>query len=82
MEEIHVDEHSSIPTVKTKIPTQLILCVLCIQICEAVNITVIFPFLAFMVEDMGYGGSYLGVYAGAFAASFNLAQFSSSLLWY
>jgi hypothetical protein len=81
MEEIHIDERSSVPLVKTKIPAPLIFCVLCIQVCEAVNITVIFPFLAFMVEDMGYGGAYLGVYAGAFAASFNLAQFSSSLLW-
>ena len=65
MEEVHIDEQSSsLPLAKTKLPTQLIICVLCIQVCEAVNITVIFPFLAFMVEDMGYGGAFLGVYAG------------------
>jgi Major Facilitator Superfamily len=42
---------------------------------------VLFPFVAFMVEDLGYGGSQLGYYAGGLAASFCGAQFCSSILW-
>lgn len=42
---------------------------------------VLFPFLAFMVEDMGYGGERLGFYAGMLAASFCAAQFTSSIPW-
>ena len=34
-----------------------------------------------MVEDLGYGGSQLGYYAGGLAASFCGAQFCSSILW-
>ena len=41
----------------------------------------LFPFVAFMVEDLGYGGSQLGYYAGGLAASFCGAQFCSSILW-
>ena len=41
----------------------------------------LFPFVAFMVEDLGYGGTQLGYYAGGLAASFCGAQFCSSILW-
>lgn len=34
-----------------------------------------------MVEDLGYGGSQLGIYAGGLAASFCGAQFCSSIMW-
>ena len=34
-----------------------------------------------MVEDLGYGGSQLGIYAGGLAASFCAAQFCSSIMW-
>ena len=44
-------------------------------------VNVLFPFVAFMVEDLGYGGSQLGYYAGGLAASFCGAQFCSSILW-
>jgi len=44
-------------------------------------VNVLFPFLAFMVEDMGYGGERLGFYAGMLAASFCAAQFTSSIPW-
>jgi len=29
-----------------------------------IAVNVLFPFVAFMVEDMGYSGSELGLYAG------------------
>ena len=41
----------------------------------------LFPFLAFMVEDMGYTGEALGYHAGILAASFCGAQFCTSVLW-
>jgi MFS family permease len=44
-------------------------------------VNVLFPFLAFMIEDMGHGGSELGYYAGGLAASFCGAQFCSSVAW-
>ena len=42
---------------------------------------VLFPFLAFMVEDFGYGGPELGYYAGGLAAAFCGAQFLSAVFW-
>jgi len=37
--------------------------------------------MAFMVEEFGYGGKQLGIYAGLLAATFCAAQFCSSLAW-
>mmetsp|Transcript_17937 Transcript_17937/g.16211 ORF Transcript_17937/g.16211 Transcript_17937/m.16211 type:complete len:597 (-) Transcript_17937:1080-2870(-) len=65
----------------TPLPLSQVVCVLLIQLCEAININVLFPFLAFMVEDLGYGGNMLGVYAGGLGAAFCFAQFSSSIIW-
>jgi MFS family permease len=44
-------------------------------------VTILFPFMAFMVEDMGYTGHRLGYYVGGLAASFCAAQFCSSVFW-
>lgn len=44
-------------------------------------VNVLFPFLAFMIEDMGYSGDQLGYHAGVLAASFCAAQFCSSIPW-
>ena len=52
-----------------------------IQICESLNINILFPYLAFMVEDFGFKGDRLGYYAGFLAASFCAAQCCSSILW-
>eukprot|EP01036_Dinobryon_divergens_P023858 gene23858-32247_t len=65
----------------TSLPTSQMACVVMIQICEAVNINVLFPFVAFMVEDMGHSGSELGLYAGGLAASFCAAQLCSAIMW-
>jgi MFS family permease len=46
-----------------------------------VAVNVLFPFLAFMIEDLGYSGHRLGYYAGGLAAAFCGAQFCSSILW-
>ena len=55
-----------------------------IQMTEALNITVLFPYIAFMVED--YGAPYnseknLGRYVGLLAACFCGAQFFTSSIW-
>lgn len=51
------------------------------QVCEGMNVNVLFPFLAFMIEDFGYTGHRLGYYAGMLAAAFCGAQFCSSVFW-
>lgn len=65
----------------TALPRNQVACVIFVQICESLNINVLFPFLAFMVEDFGYTGNNLGYYAGFLAAAFCSAQFFSSILW-
>ena len=57
------------------------LCVVLVQLCESININVLFPFVPFMVEDFGYRGELLGYYSGILAASFCAAQFCSSIPW-
>ena len=42
---------------------------------------VLFPFVAFMVEDMGYTGEALGYHAGLLAAAFCFAQFCTAVPW-
>lgn len=65
----------------TPLPSGQVFIVICVQICESLNINVLFPFLAFMVEDFGYAGHQLGYFAGILAASFCAAQLTSSYLW-
>jgi MFS family permease len=63
------------------IPTRQVFCAVLVQMGELINITVLFPFLIFLVEDFGISGSQVGVYAGLLAASFCSAQFCSSYMW-
>lgn len=51
------------------------------QVCEAFNVTLLFPFVAFQVEDLGKGGPRLGSYVGLVASSFCLAQTISTYPW-
>ena len=44
-------------------------------------VNVLFPFVAFMVEDMGYTGNQLGSHAGLLAAAFCGAQFCTAVPW-
>jgi MFS family permease len=68
----------------TPLPMTQMMIAFCIQMTEALNITVLFPYIAFMVED--FGDPYntpenLGRYVGLLAACFCGAQFFSSWLW-
>jgi MFS family permease len=56
-------------------------CSFCYFVCTTFVVCVLFPFMAFMVEDMGYTGHRLGYYVGGLAASFCAAQFCSSVFW-
>jgi len=67
--------------VQTPLPVYQISCILFVQICEALNINVLFPFVAFMVEDMGFTGNALGYHAGLMAAAFCFAQFFTAVPW-
>lgn len=66
---------------ETPLPMWQVFSVFMVQVAEAMNVNVLFPFLAFMIEDMGHGGHELGYYAGGLAAAFCGAQFSSSVAW-
>lgn len=44
-------------------------------------VLLLFPFLAFMIEDMGYTGEQLGYHAGILAATFCGGQFCTSVAW-
>lgn len=65
----------------TPLPASQVLVVVFANLCEGLNVNVLFPFLAFMVEDFGYEGHMLGYYAGFLAACFSGAQFFSSYFW-
>lgn len=45
------------------------------------TVNVLFPFVAFMVEDMGFTGNALGYHAGLMAAAFCFAQFFTAVPW-
>lgn len=46
-----------------------------------ITVQVLFPFLAFKIEDMGYTGEQLGYHAGVLAATFCGGQFLTSVAW-
>ena len=56
-------------------------CLFAIQMNEALQINVLFPFLVFMIEMFGFTGPSLGLHAGLLASSFCGAQIFSSWLW-
>ncbi|KAJ3234076.1 hypothetical protein HDU78_006042 [Chytriomyces hyalinus] len=60
-----------------------VMTVLCIVLfCEPVSMTILFPFIYFMVRDFGLASDKeVGYYVGFIASSFSLAQFLTSLLW-
>jgi MFS family permease len=52
-----------------------------VRACYLRSVNVLFPFVAFMVEDMGYSGNELGYHAGMLAAAFCFAQFLTAVPW-
>lgn len=64
-------------------PTQTVFVASCILVAESFSITMLFPFVAFMVEDFGVcaNAQDIGFYAGLVASSFSLAQLATSWIW-
>ena len=60
------------------LPQTQVICAVLVQMGELINITVLFPFLIFLVEDFGFSDAEVGVYSGILASSFCSAQFVSS----
>jgi hypothetical protein len=56
----------------TPLPKDQMFVAFTVQLTEALNITTLFPYVAFMVEDFGppYSGKDLGTYVGIVAACF------------
>lgn len=80
MDEVRAQGQAQKPAV-TPLEASQVLVVVFANLCEGLNVNVLFPFLAFMVEDFGYEGHMLGYYAGFLAACFSGAQFFSSYFW-
>eukprot|EP01135_Chromosphaera_perkinsii_P001401 Nk52_evm2s167 gene=Nk52_evmTU2s167 len=70
-------------TTKTPLPVMKIFTVMILFLSEAVSITSLFPFVAFMVSDLGVAETQkeIGYYAGYIAAVFTFGQFMTSSLW-
>ena len=66
---------------RTPLPKLQIAICFWVQMCEALNVTTLFPYMAFFVEDVGKGGPHLGDYVGFLAGCFCLSQLVSALLW-
>lgn len=67
--------------VPKSIPLGVTIAVLLVNCAESVNIVFIFPFMSFMISDMGVSNLDLGYYCGGLAASFCTGQFCSSVFW-
>ncbi|KAI8617269.1 major facilitator superfamily domain-containing protein [Chytriomyces sp. MP71] len=67
---------------QTPLPAK-VMTVLCIVLfCEPVSMTILFPFIYFMVRDFGLSSDKeVGYYVGFIASAFSLAQFCTSLGW-
>jgi MFS family permease len=48
---------------------------------EPISLTIIFPFVYFMVKDFGIPEEQIGYYVGFIASSFSFAQFLTAYLW-
>jgi MFS family permease len=66
---------------ETPLPRLQILIVALIQLTEAWNVTVLFPFVVFQVAGFGVPEQDLGFYSGLLAGSFQFGQFMSSTAW-
>jgi MFS family permease len=66
---------------ETPLPRLQMTIVALLQITEAWNINVLFPFVVFMVRDFGVSEQSLGLYSGLLAGSFQIGQFMSATFW-
>lgn len=58
------------------------MCILCIVILsEPISLTILFPFVYFLVKDFGIETINIGYYVGYIASAFGIAQFLTSMWW-
>jgi MFS family permease len=85
-EQVVVDSEEIQPTTTSQTPTPLpfkTMCILCFVIlAEPISMTILFPFIYFMVRDFGIADEKeTGYYVGFIASSFSFAQFLTSVFW-
>eukprot|EP00127_Corallochytrium_limacisporum_P002665 Clim_evm101s134 gene=Clim_evmTU101s134 len=67
---------------ETPFPWRPIIVVSLLQLCEAFQISILFPYAPFMVESFpGISKEQVGTYAGLLTAAFPLGQFLLSFVW-
>ncbi|KAJ3223537.1 hypothetical protein HDU81_009131 [Chytriomyces hyalinus] len=70
------------PVQATPLPVNIITALSFVIVCEPLSLTVLFPFIYFMVRDFGISDDKeVGFYVGFIASAFSLAQFCTSLCW-
>ena len=67
----------------TPLPWRIIGCLSIVMISEPISLTILFPFVYFMVKDfqLSQDERDIGYYVGLIASAFSLAQFCTSLGW-
>ena len=75
--------HEKLPTIipVTPLPMKTVIVLSLVVFSEPMSMTVLFPFVYFMVRDFGIVDKDIGFYAGYIASSFSIAQFLTSILW-
>ena len=68
---------------RTPLPVKLLSSCLFVYLAESISLTVLFPFVAFMVRDFNVADSEedLGIYVGTIETAFTFCQFLTSGLW-
>ncbi|KAJ1917224.1 hypothetical protein IWQ60_007842 [Tieghemiomyces parasiticus] len=72
----------SLPT-ETPLPKRQLALVAMVGITEPIHMTLVFPFIYYMVRDFNVSDDprYVGFYVGVLAAAFAVAQLATGLLW-
>ncbi|KAI8614029.1 major facilitator superfamily domain-containing protein [Chytriomyces sp. MP71] len=70
------------PRTPTPLPMRVMTALSFVIFCEPLSLTILFPFIYFMVRDFGLSSDKeVGFYVGFIASAFSLAQFLTSLGW-
>jgi hypothetical protein len=79
--QLHSQSQSQ-PVTPTPLPKKIIFVLSIVLFSEPMSLTILFPFVYFMVRDFGMADEKdIGFYVGFIASAFSMAQFLTSLLW-
>ncbi|KAJ1555542.1 hypothetical protein HK405_000705, partial [Cladochytrium tenue] len=79
-----VEDYSQTGTARTSstsLPGRTMAVLSVVVLCEPISMTVLFPFVYFMVRDFGIAENDVGYYVGFLTGAFSLAQFVTSIPW-